>query len=83
MDARKHRFGPADLEELFAGASKLVAAKRGKLVTFDLADGVPVGDRAFLGAVLGPSGYLRAPAIRRGKTWLVGFHPEGFASVLG
>ena len=29
--------------------------------------------------VLGPSGNLRAPAIRTGKTWLVGFNEEAYA----
>lgn len=34
-------------------------------------------------AVLGPSGNLRAPAIRTGKSWLVGFHEEAYAAKFG
>ena len=83
MDARKQRFGPDDLADLFDGASKLVAMKGKKLQTFDLKGGAPVDDDAFLKAVLGPSGSLRAPAIRKGKTWLVGFNPEGFEATFG
>lgn len=29
--------------------------------------------------VLGPTGNLRAPAIRTGKSWLIGFHEEAYA----
>ncbi len=34
-------------------------------------------------AMLGPTGNLRAPTIRRGKTVLVGFNDEAFAKYLG
>jgi len=33
--------------------------------------------------VLGPSGNLRAPAIRMGKTWLIGFHEEAYTERFG
>ena len=36
-----------------------------------------------VGAMLGPTGNLRAPTLRKGKTVLVGFHDEVFAKVLG
>lgn len=28
--------------------------------------------------VLGPTGNLRAPTVRKGKTFLVGFSPDGY-----
>ena len=34
-------------------------------------------------AVIGPSGNLRAPTIRTGKTWFVGFHEEAYTDVFG
>ena len=34
-------------------------------------------------AMLGPTGNLRAPTIRRGKTVLVGFNEEVFDRILG
>jgi hypothetical protein len=34
-------------------------------------------------AMLGPTGNLRAPTIRRGKTVIVGFNEEVFAARLG
>ena len=46
--------------------------------------GKPEFDRAGLeAAVIGPSGNLRAPTLRVGKTWLVGFHAETYAEKLG
>lgn len=81
MDARKRSYKPADLEELFEGATRLVAMKGKKVETFVLAGGSP--DPVLLKAVLGPSGNLRAPAIRKGKTWLVGFNSEGYEAAFG
>ncbi len=54
-----------------------------KLETFDLTGAAAASDEALLKAVIGPSGNLRAPAIRKGKTWLVGFNPEGFEAAFG
>ena len=82
MDARKQRFAPGDLAELFDGATRLVAMKGKKLETFDLEE-TSVDDEALLKAVLGPSGNLRAPAIKKGKTWMVGFNPDGFQEAFG
>lgn len=33
--------------------------------------------------ILGRSGTLRAPAIRTGDTFIVGFHAEGYAELFG
>jgi hypothetical protein len=38
---------------------------------------------AILAALLGPSGNLRAPAVRHGRTLVVGFTPDLFARLLG
>ncbi len=38
-------------------------------------------DATLLAHMLGPTGNLRAPAIRRGKTLLVGFNEEAYASL--
>ncbi|MEZ6006130.1 MAG: ArsC family (seleno)protein, partial [Planctomycetota bacterium] len=34
-------------------------------------------------AMLGPSGNLRAPTIRKGKTLIVGFHEELYEEIFG
>ena len=33
--------------------------------------------------MLGPTGNLRAPTLRKGKTTVVGFNDEAYASLLG
>jgi arsenate reductase-like glutaredoxin family protein len=67
---------------LLAGMTKLVAAKGKSVVEFDLKKGRP-DDDALLAHLLGPTGNLRAPAMRVGKTFVVGFSPEVYAKVLG
>jgi arsenate reductase-like glutaredoxin family protein len=40
-------------------------------------------DDELAAALLGPTGNLRAPTARVGRTLMVGFHPEVYESVLG
>ena len=75
VDARKASFALADLAALFKGARRVVIAK-GKSAS-ELAPTVEA-----LAATLGPSGNLRAPALRVGDTWLVGFNESAWAGVL-
>ena len=82
MNAAKERFGKSDLKKIFADASKVIVGKGKKVVTFNMKDTSP-GDADFVAAVLGPTGNLRAPAIRTGKTWLIGFHEEPFGERFG
>lgn len=77
VNATKERFGKGDLKELFGDATKVVVGKGKKFLTFNMKETSP-GDADFTSAVLGPTGNLRAPAIRTGKTWLVGFHEEPY-----
>ncbi len=39
--------------------------------------------KAVVDAMLGPTGNLRAPTIRTGKTVVVGFNDEAYGDVLG
>ncbi len=57
----------------------LIVAKGKKVTTFDVSGGR--GD-TMVDAMLGPTGNLRAPTVRSGKTLLVGFNEEQYASVL-
>lgn len=75
VDARKASFALAELPALFEGARRLVVAK-GKAAS----ELEPTAQA--LEATLGPSGNLRAPALRVGDTWLVGFNESAWASVL-
>ena len=81
IDAKKTRFGPDDLDEVFAGATKVVAARGKKVVTFK--PGYADDREAMTKAVIGPSGNLRAPVARVGKTFLVGFNEDMWSDVLG
>jgi len=82
VDARKQRFGPEDLADVFDGANKIIACKGKKSVVFDLKQAEPDADE-LAKAVLGPSGNLRAPTIKVGKTYLVGFGEEVYADIFG
>jgi hypothetical protein len=64
------------------GVDELYATKGKKVVHVDLERDKP--DRATLEALLiGPSGNLRAPTLRRGRTLLVGFDEATYARILG
>ena len=56
-------------------------AKGKKVSDFDLAK-EPLTASELAAVVLGPTGNLRAPTLRRGKTWIVGFSDELYASQL-
>ncbi len=66
--------GPAALE-LLSDITDLYVAKGKKTVHLDLANERP-SDDVILGLILGRSGTLRAPAIRKGRTFVVGFNPD-------
>lgn len=78
MNATKERFGEADLANLFHGASKIFVAKGKKVLSFDAQH-----DEfdEITKVALGPSGNLRAPSVRRGKTWIIGFSEAAYAEV--
>lgn len=82
QDARKQRFGPDDLDALFAGASKVIVGRGKKHEVFDL-NSRDLDRAALMKSALGPSGNLRAPAVRAGKTWLIGFQQDAWVKVLG
>ena len=74
MNAAKTRYGVDDLDALFAGGSKVVAAKGKNVVEIALGDEDAAERVAAI--ALGPTGNLRAPTVRVGKTWIVGFNEE-------
>ena len=82
MDARKTRYGKADLAGFFKGAGKIIAARGKKTVIFDMKK-APPKSAELAAAVLGPSGNLRAPTLKMGSTFLVGFGEPAFEDVFG
>lgn len=81
VDAKKERLGPKDALELARAASEIFVAKGKKVVHVDIEKDKPA-DAELLKLLLGPSGNLRAPTIRKGKTLLVGFDAASYARVL-
>jgi arsenate reductase-like glutaredoxin family protein len=69
-----------DAANLLIGMTQVIAMKGKKVTTLN-----PKIDSAddCVAALLGPTGNLRAPTIRTGKTLLVGFNEEQFAKVFG
>ena len=63
-------------------ASVIHVARGKKIITFDMKKDPP-GKKELLKQILGPTGNLRAPTIRKGKTVLVGFNEEMYAGVFG
>ena len=63
-------------------SSQLYAAKGKKVVHIDMRKDPP-DDETLKKLLLGPTGNLRAPTLRKGKTLLVGFDAATYAKVLG
>jgi arsenate reductase-like glutaredoxin family protein len=80
-DAKKATIkGPAALGVL-DGVDELYVAKGKKVEHVDLRKAKP--DRAtLLGLLLGPTGNLRAPTLRTGRTLIVGFDEATYAKLL-
>ncbi len=80
VDARA-KFGRADALQLAKAASKLIVAKGKNVLTLSMRKDSP-DDQTLAAHMLGPTGNLRAPTIRKGKTVLVGFDEEVFIQAL-
>jgi hypothetical protein len=80
-DAKKERFGAAEALRMAHAAAEVYVAKGKKVVHFDLKRDAP-SDAELLRHLLGPSGNLRAPALRAGTMLFVGFEPETFGRLL-
>jgi len=80
VNATKQRYGDRDLLKVLGDATRVIVAKGKKVVEFDLKNDPPK-KADLVKACLGPSGNLRAPAIRKGKTWMIGFHPDPYGEL--
>jgi arsenate reductase-like glutaredoxin family protein len=81
VDAKKVRMGPAQALGLLEEVDQLYVAKGAKVVHLDLRKDKPAR-ATLLGLLLGPSGNLRAPTLRKGRTLLVGFDESTYKAVL-
>ena len=82
VDAKKATIkGDAALRVL-EGVDEVYAAKGKQVVHLDLRRSKP--PRAeLLGVLLGPTGHLRAPTLRKGRTLIVGFDEATYKRLLG
>ena len=80
VSANTVRYEPAEALAIAKGCQKVIAAKGKNVVELEVKS---TDDDTLLKHLVGPSGKMRAPAIRKGKTLLIGFHDTGFDTVLG
>jgi arsenate reductase-like glutaredoxin family protein len=81
VDARKTRLGPSDLKPILAGVKAVLASNGRTLRRFDLE--AKDHDRTeLLAAMIGPTGNLRAPTMRRGKMLVVGYHADSLKELV-
>jgi hypothetical protein len=80
-DASKDCRGRDEALALARSVDRVVAGKGKKVVTFDMRNDPP-DDDVLLAFLLGPTGNLKAPTLRRGKTLLVGFNEAAYRQTL-
>ena len=82
VDAKKATITRAHALAVLDGVDEVYATKGREVRHLDLRRDKP--DRATLeNLLIGPTGNLRAPTLRRGRTLLVGFDEATYAKVLG
>ena len=81
MNAKKAPIKGEAALSVLRGVDELFVTKGKQVVRVDLRQARPP-KAELLGLLLGPSGNLRAPTVRKGKALLVGFDEATYASVL-
>ena len=82
VDARKTPLVEADVLELVGQVHQLYVTRGTKVVHFDLKRDQP-DEATLLALLIGPSGKLRAPTLKLGKTLVVGFDQATYEQVVG
>jgi arsenate reductase-like glutaredoxin family protein len=81
VDARKVRLGPEEAIEMARQAQQIYATKGKKVIHVNMKKDAP-DDETLTKLLIGPSGNLRAPTLRLGKTLLVGFDEATYDELL-
>lgn len=82
MNAKKTSFTEEAVLELARAVDQIYSSKGRQVIHIDVKKDKP--DReTLLGVLLGPTGKLRAPTLRTGRTLLVGFDSATYQKVLG
>jgi arsenate reductase-like glutaredoxin family protein len=79
--ANKNRLGPEAALRLAGEVDRVVVMRGRKRIEFDMRNARPQ-DEELLKVMLGPTGNLRAPTVRRGRTLLVGFDSGAYGDAL-
>ena len=82
IDAKKERKGAEEALALLKGMTKMFVAKGKKVTEVDLKKDRP-DDVTLAKLMLGPTGNLRAPTMKVGKTVLVGFNADKYEDIFG
>ena len=82
MDAGKEKRGRDEALRLAKTVERVVVARGKKVVTFDMKM-EPPDDDTLAAYLLGPTGNLKAPTLRKGDTLLVGFGEAAYQQILG
>ena len=77
VDAKKNTLKETDALELVKSVNEIYSAKGKKIVHVNLKKEKP-DDETLKKLLLGPTGNLRAPTLRTGKTLMVGFDQETY-----
>jgi hypothetical protein len=80
-DASKERKGRDEALALAKSAGRVVVGRGKKVITFDMKKSPP-DDDTLAAHLLGPTGNLKAPTLRRGDTLLVGFSEAAYRQAL-
>ena len=81
VDAKKHKLSKAEALNLAQAAEQIFSARGKKVTRLNLRRDRPT-QAAIASSMLGPSGNLRAPTVRIGRSLVVGFHVETYKQVL-
>jgi arsenate reductase-like glutaredoxin family protein len=77
VDAKKIRYDAAAVKAVLKGVEEIVSMRGKQLIRLHLRKDA-VTEAQIHAAILGPFGNLRAPALRKGKTLIVGFNEETY-----
>lgn len=80
VDARKTRFELDEARALLAGSRQVLVARGKSWQAYDPSDAVQAAEMEK--KMMGPHGTLRAPALRFGKVFVIGFHEEMLETAL-
>ena len=81
VDAKKTTLKEKEALALAQEVDEIYASKGKQVVHLDLKTDKP-DKAALLSVLLGPTGNLRAPTLRKGRTLLVGFDEAAYSKVL-